>query len=430
MRNTQGGGMTSAVAAPSRAAASAWILYDVASSAYALMIPSVAYAVYFRSYVAGDSAAADALWAIAVALPLIAAGLLGPLVGALADVTGHRGRLLGLATVASAGATALLSTVGKGDVLLGTSLFFVAQLAYMTAVAIYDSYLPFVAAPGRAGRLSGLGWGLGYLGAVAVFFVTLPLTRGGLSEATAQTFARTFLVTGAFYFVLALPALAALPRPPGSMQPEDAGGAVAQAYERILTTLRAWRHDREIPKLLVAFYLVNDGIVTATLFIPIFLKITFGVPVEQILQLTLLFHFTAIPATILFGWLADRWSQRGAIYVTLVIWAGILALMMLGTGPWVPTALALTLGLVIGSTQSLFRSLFVRMVPRERASEYFGFHGLVGRVSAALGPLVFGLVSAGTGNQRLAMLSIGFFMLAGAWMLSRLRIPGAKADES
>ena len=100
-------------------------------------------------------------------------------------------------------------------------------------------------------------------------------------------------------------------------------------------------------------------------------------------------------------------------------------LMLMATADGLNGAIAVTvsLGVVLGSTQSLFRSLFAGFVPLDRASEYFGFHALVGRASAALGPLTFGLVSAWTGSQRIAMASLAVFFIAGGIMLAFVRTP-------
>ena len=112
--------------------------------------------------------------------------------------------------------------------------------------------------------------------------------------------------------------------------------------------------------------------------------------VQEILVLSLVLQLVAIPATIFFGWLGGRWSQRGAINVALALWIAVLVLMASAEGRNGAIAVTLALGVVLGSTQSLFRSLFAGLVPVDRASEYFGFHTLVGRASAALGPLAFG----------------------------------------
>jgi UMF1 family MFS transporter len=106
------------------------------------------------------------------------------------------------------------------------------------------------------------------------------------------------------------------------------------------------------------------------------------------------------------------------------VWLVLLALMATTEAWRGAMIITLTLGLVLGSTQSLFRSLFAGLVPADRASEYFGFHTLVGRASAALGPLMFGAVSVATGSQRAAMASLAVFFVAGGFALAFVRLPG------
>lgn len=142
---------------------------------------------------------------------------------------------------------------------------------------------------------------------------------------------------------------------------------------------------------------------------------------QEVLILSLVFQVIAIPSTIYFGWLGDRWTQRGTVYLTLLIWIVVLALMGFAEGAHAPLAIVITLGLVLGSTQSLLRSMYAQMVPPDQSGEYFGFHALAGRASSALGPLIFGLVSTMAGSQRMAMLSLGLFLLAGAILLAKVR---------
>ena len=169
-----------------------------------------------------------------------------------------------------------------------------------------------------------------------------------------------------------------------------------------------------MPKFLLAYYLVNDGVVTATFFTALTFRKSYGMEVQDILALTLVLQLVAIPATIFFGWLGDRWSQRGATNLALVLWIAVLVLMASAEGRNGAIAVTVALGLVLGSTQSLFRSMYAALVPIDRASEYFGFHTLMGRTSAAFGPLAFGIVSAATGSQRMAMASLAIFFV-GRW---------------
>lgn len=403
----------------------AWVVYDMASHAYALMVAGVAYPVYFASHVAGGRADADLLWAVALGLSLVTAGLLGPWLGAVADAMGRRRKLLIATTLGSAVATALLYFVREGNVVLGIGAFAVAHILHLLAVSLYNSYLPLIAAPGRYARVSAIAWGLSYLGSLSCFIFCLPFVRGGLAPENVSNFMFSFIVTALFLLLIGLPAAFALPE----VAPRDTGSGNARPHRRIAGTLREWLADRNVPKLLLAYYLVNDGIVTVAFFTALTFRTTFGLDVQEILLLTLVVQLVAIPSTIAFGWLGERWSQRGAIYVALALWLAVLGMMATVDGLAGAMAITPAIGLVIGSTQSLFRSLFAGLVPAARASEYFGFHLLVGRASAALGPLAFGAVSLLTGSQRAAMASLAIFFIGGGVALAFVRLQGDQSDK-
>ena len=223
-------------------------------------------------------------------------------------------------TVASSAATALLVMVGAGDVALGIVLFAVAHVAHLLAMSLYNSYLPLIATPSRFARISGLAWGLSYLGSIACYFLSLPFTRGGLDPSNAANFTGAFAVAAVFLALIGLPAVLFLP--PGAPNPaaRDATGP----YRRILATFGEWRRDRNVPKFLLAYYLVNDGVVTATFFTALTFRKSYGMEVQEILALTLVLQLVAIPATIFFGWLGGRWSQRGATNLALALWIAVL----------------------------------------------------------------------------------------------------------
>ncbi|HEY5310280.1 MAG TPA: MFS transporter, partial [Casimicrobiaceae bacterium] len=301
----------------------------------------------------------------------------------------------------------------------GIVLFAIAHVAHLLALSLYNSYLPLIAAPDRFARVSGLAWGLSYLGSIVCYFLTLPFTRGGLGPDNATNFSGAFAVAAVFLAMIGLPAVLFLPRSAPNAAARDGAGS----YRRILATFREWRSDHNVPKFLFAYYLVNDGIVTATFFTALTFRKSYGMEVQEILALTLVLQVVAIPATIFFGWLGGRWSQRGATNLALALWIAVLFLMASAAGRTGAIAVTLALGLVIGSTQSLFRSMYAALVPVDRASEYFGFHTLMGRTSAALGPLAFGIVSAVTGSQRMAMASLALFFIAGGTLLAFVRLP-------
>ncbi|HEY5307129.1 MAG TPA: MFS transporter, partial [Casimicrobiaceae bacterium] len=235
-----------------------WIAYDIGAHGYTLMVSGVAYPVYFASYVAAGRPNTDLLWAIALGLPLLAAGILGPWIGALADSTGLRRSLLFVMTVASSIATAMLIIVGAGDVALGIVLFAVAHVAHLLAMSLYNSYLPLIAPPNRFARISGLAWGLSYLGSMACYLLSLPFIRDGLVPDNVANFSGAFAVSALFVALIGLPAVMGLPL----SAPNRSAGSEFGPYRRILATFGEWRKDRNVPRFLLAYYLVNDGVVT------------------------------------------------------------------------------------------------------------------------------------------------------------------------
>ena len=175
------------------------------------MIPSVGFAIYFTSFVAAGHSYAAGLWSLAVALPLIIAGLLSPWVGAVTDARGNRRLMLGATTLVCVMATALMSRLGQGDIAAGMLLFIIAQLAYLLATALYNSYLPRISTPETTARISGLAWGLSYLGGIACFLLCLPFIRSGIVTGNETYFANAFWVTAVFLLILGMAATRGLP---------------------------------------------------------------------------------------------------------------------------------------------------------------------------------------------------------------------------
>lgn len=163
-------------------------------------------------------------------------------------------------------------------------------------------------------------------------------------------------------------------------------------------------------------------------FIAIILRARFGLTIEGLLRLALLYHVLALPATVAFGHAADHWGQRPTIFVMTAILGVVLLLLAFGEGTTTPIAVVVLLGLVYGSIQAVCRSVFALLVAQEKAGELFGFNAVAGRLSAALGPLVFGAISAATGSEAAALVSLLAFLAAAAALFSSLQRPSTVLD--
>jgi UMF1 family MFS transporter len=290
-------------------------------------------------------------------------------------------------------------------------------------MSLYDAYLPRIATPDAVGRVSSFGWSAGFVGGLASILVCLAWLAGTEISGDPR-FTGVFALVAALFGLAAVPALLGMRRvPAGPPEPAARGRSAAR---RVAATVRAWRTHRNAVKFLAALYLINDALVTIGFFAGIYFREQFGLGLLELLQLALLYQVLAIPGTLLFGRFADRVSPHTAIYSTLSIWVVSVGLMAFGTGAWVPYAVVVLFAVVFGSTQALLRGAYALIVPDRQAGEFFGFNALAGRLSAAAGPLLYGAVSAATGSQRAALLSVLVFLVGGAIVLSTVRLDDAQ----
>ena len=401
----------------------AWALYDVASSTFVGLVP-VFFGLFFVTVVAVDNPGAQGQWGAIASLALLLAGAVAPFYGAWADRRGRLLALLAAATAVCVVATLSMPLAERGDVLLAAVLFIAAQIGFTLAAALYDSLLVWIAPRTHVGRVSGFGWTIGFAGGIVALLAALGVMHGVPSDAQAARLSEAFMISGVLFALFAVPALLGLQRSSviarGRRTPSRAGIA---AYTSVIETLRHWRRHREVFRFLLGYYLLNDVLVTVLFFIAIILRARFGLTIEGLLWLALLYHLLALPATLAFGHVADRWGQRAAIFVMTAILGSALLLLAFGEGTTTPIVVVALLGLVYGSIQAVCRSVFALLIAQEKAGEFFGFNAVAGRLSAALGPLVFGAISAATGSEAAALVSLLAFLAAAAALFSSLQMP-------
>ena len=181
-----------------------WALYDVASSTYVVLMPAILFPVYFRSHLVAGGTMADTWWGLTAAAALLLAGLTAPSIGAFADGRGLRTRCLAVTTLVCCSTTAVLGAVADIPALAASALFVLGQAAAVVSQSLYDSYVGDVAAPGQDGRVSGFGWGVGFLGGVLATLLVLAAVEGPLEARLAEACRTAFLVIAALYAALAV----------------------------------------------------------------------------------------------------------------------------------------------------------------------------------------------------------------------------------
>ncbi|MEW5807622.1 MAG: MFS transporter [Acidobacteriota bacterium] len=389
-----------------------WCLYDFANSSFTTLIVTVAYAVYFKSYVC-TPAKGDFFWGLAFSISMLFVALTSPIFGAMADFSAQKKRYLIYYTLAAVICTALLFFVQKGNLLSGIILFIIANIGFEGGYVFYNAFLTEISRNDNIGRISGYGWAAGYAGGLLSLLIASPLIKEGLGEENILNFRLSFPVVALFYFVFSIPIFLWIreralpfPLPPGE-------NYVTAGFRRLSSTLSHIRKYREAAKFIVASLIYTDGMTTVIVFSSIYAVTTLNYTMREVTLLFIATQFTAFAGAALFGHLQDWIGGKKAINLTLILWCVVCAAAYLATTKLQFFIIAMIAGLGMGSNQSVSRSFMGLFIPKGRDAEFFGFYILSGKFASILGPVLFGYISSATGNQRIAILFVTLFFLLG-----------------
>ncbi|MFC6632969.1 MFS transporter [Microbulbifer taiwanensis] len=412
-----------------------WAFYDWANSAFATVVLAGFFPLLFQDFWnAGVNAETSNLrlgWANAAASLLIA--LSAPLIGAFADAAAVRKRLLLLFAAAGILATALLAAVPGGAWLSAALLFVCATIGFLGANLLYDALLTSIAPPERWHAVSGLGFGLGYLGGgllyLACVLAALNPDTFGFADSTGAALA-AFVLTGLWWALFSLPLILWVREPPAAAA-SGSGALVGRTFRQLRSTIGHLYRYRTAALFLLAYWLYIDGVGTVIRMAVAYGR-ALGFERSHLILALLLVQFVGFPAAIAFAHLGERIGpQRGiylglAVYIVVCIWGAFIR------SPWEFFAIAVLIGLVQGGVQALSRSCYARLIPAARSGEFFGFYNLMGKFAALIGPPLFGLFGSWFGDVRYSMLALILLFVGGGLILSR--VPGsalnARTDES
>ena len=417
---------------PGRRELAAWCLYDFANSAFTTVIVTTVFSVYFvRTVVPPGRISGELLWSAASSASLLIAALLSPVLGALADALAWKRVFLIGSSFACIAGTALLAGVGPGDVAAAIAAFVAANVGFEVAYVFYNGFLPEIAPSARAGRVSGYGWACGYIGGlVSLAAALVPLRSAAAPGAPAGSIEAAsrlcFLLVAAHFLIFAIPAFWVLRDRPAAAK---ARFDPLEPLRRVRATLGSLGGHSEAFKFILANLVYNDGIVTIFAFAGIYMDRVLGYSASDIVMLVLVLNVPSAAGSFVFGHVSDRIGGRRAIFLTLaVLLVAILALVATAPPPqasagqirqariwfWI---VGMAVGAAAGANQSASRGLMALLVPKNREAEYFGFYIFSGKLSSVAAPLTYGLVVQATGSNTLGILSVGAFLLGGAFLL-------------
>jgi UMF1 family MFS transporter len=399
-----------------------WTMYDFANSAFTTLIVTFIYATYFTKSIAPDEITGTALWSRAVTISALAVAFLSPLLGAIADRKQHRRRYLATFTAIAVISAAMLYLPLPGQIMYALIWFIIGNTAFEMAGVFYNAFLPDIAAPDKIGRISGIAWGLGYVGGLAAMFIAMigfvnpEVPWFGLSRELGQNIRATNLLVAAWFMLFSLPMLFLVKdkKKEERLSQKSAGGFITD----ITTTFGEIIKYRQIVRFLVARLIYNDGLVTIFAFGGIYAAGTFDFSFQEIMIFGIVLNITAGAGAFLFGFLDDRLGGKTTILVSLL---GLLIASFVAVATTDKTLFwfaGILVGIFSGPNQSASRSLMGRFIPIEKESQFFGFFAFSGKFTAFLGPMLLGLMTDLFDSQRAGMSMVIFFFIIGGILLA------------
>lgn len=426
-----------------------WLLFDFANTSFSVMMVAFVFPLYFKNVICQGEASGDALWGFSISLSMMLVAVISPVLGAAADYSGKRKRFLLFFTLTSIICTALLSFSGPGMAALAVTLFVLANMGFEGGLVFYDAYLKEIASDKSIGRLSGYGFAMGYLGALAILLLVRPLLSKGIVLSNMPNVQMTFLIAAIFFALFAAPLFLVL-RDSRKIHLElfeqaewpvtikfadrkwyqkkspfsriENAPSLFRSVREVTYTIQHIMNYPDLARFLLAYFFYNDAILTVIAFSSIYAQNTLGFTIGELIIFFMLVQTTAIAGSVIFGFVTDRIGPKRTIVITLLIWFVVVLTAIFADSKELFFYTGMLAGMSMGSSQAASRSMMARLTPREHVTEFFGFYdGTFGKASAIVGPLVFGLVSAQAGSQKAALASLLLFFTLGLLLMTRVK---------
>ncbi|MBI4762583.1 MAG: MFS transporter [Chloroflexi bacterium] len=430
-----------------------WAMYDWANSAFSTTVGTVFLGPYIASLAAnaakaypdgmarffGIPVAPDSFLPYCVSFSVGLQVLFLPILGAIADYSHLRKRMMQIFAFIGAIATILMFFITGSLWWLGGVLFIIANLAFGAAIVFYNAYLPDIASEDQRDRVSSYGWAMGYLGGgillalnLAFFIFSEDLgvpgdlaVRINLASAGVWWLGFSFLT-----WTRLRPRHAARALPPGETY-------VSIGFKQLSKTFREVKHFPETIKYLVAYFLYNDGIqtviaVSSTFAAAPLIRGGVELPQDTLIAVILMIQFVAFFGALLWGKLANWIGSKQSIIVSLIIWSGVVIYAYGGLKGESRVIeffiLGIFIALVMGGSQAISRSLFAQMIPKGKEAEFYSFYEVSERGTSWTGPLIFGLANQWFGSLRYGILALIFYFIAGLILLPFVNVQKAMTD--
>lgn len=417
-----------------------WMLYDFANSAFSTTVVTTFLGPYLTGLIAaevgekgtftllGIPIAAASFFTYCVSLSVLLQVFFLPILGAIADYSNLKKRMMLFFAVLGAACTIGLGFISGSWYVLGGLLFILANLAFGASIVFYNAFLPQIASPDQRDKVSARGWALGYIGGGLLLLFNLLLFQFretiGLDKGTAAQI--SLASAGVWWLVFGYVAIMQLRERGAERELPPGDSYVTIGFRQLGHTLREIRKYPMTIRYLIAYLLYNDGIQTVIVVAALFGAQELHMDSSTLILVILMVQFMAFFGALLFGVIAGRTGAKRAIVISLVIWSAISVWALLSlqsvTEFWL---LGACVALVMGGSQALSRSLFSQMIPAAREAEFFGFYEISDKGTSWIGTMLFGVVTQLTGSMRAAIFSLIVLFLSGLVILITVNVPRA-----
>lgn len=406
-----------------------WILYDVANSAFVLIMVTAIMPIYFKDVAAQGlpNAVSTAHWGFANSAAALVLALIAPMLGTLADYQDRKKRFFLLFLSVGIIFTLALSFITAGQWRLCLVLFVCARIGWAGANIFYDAFLVDITTRRRMDMISAQGYALGYIGSVIPFIIVIALIlSAGMDDGLPiKEVQLGFVIVALWWILFSIPAIKNLKQVHFLPVPKS---PIISSFQRLAETFRNIRQHRQPFLFLIAYFFYIDGVGTIISMSTAYGR-DLGFNITLLIVVLLFIQIVAFPCTLLYGRLSEKFATKSLLMTGIMIYC--LVTLIAFTLPWindlrVKTALfwfiAFLVASSMGGLQGLSRSCFGKLIPVEKSAEFFGFYNVFGKFAAITGPFLMGIITRLTGESRWGILSILVLFLAGAYVLRKVEL--------
>lgn len=402
-----------------------WAFIDWANSAFAIIVMTAFFPIYFKKFwcdVSGMTAErSTAYLGFANSAASMVIALLAPLLGSIADQGNGKKKFLIGFTLLGCATTAALPLAAQGQYILASVLYAIAAIGFAGNNMFSDALITEVAEPSNYDRVSALGYGLGYVGSGMLFvFCSLAVKspdRFGLGS-TAAAMNLSFWLTAGWWLLFTIPCLLWVHET--AVTPTAGQGTVlTRGFHQLVETFKEVRLNQRLLYFLGGYILYIDGVNTVIKMATDF-GLSIGLKEGDLLVALIVTQFVGFPAAIAFGRIGERIGAKRGILIAVAVYTAICIYATRMDSSSEFFIMAVVIGLVQGGVQSLSRSYFASLIPADKGGEYFGFYNMVGKFSAIIGPTLMGCAALVTDSRKSILALIPMFLIGG-WLLSRVK---------